>query len=75
MDVPTLDSLVELLQGVNVERVAKAANVSTKTIYRIKQRAKNSAGDEISPTLDTARRIAEAVRAVRAQESQPASPV
>lgn len=73
MDIPTLDSLVELLQGVNVEKVAKAANVSTKTVYRIRQRARNSQGKVISPTLDTVRDLIAAVHAVKAEEAREAA--
>ncbi len=72
MDVPSTEALVELLKGVNVEKVAAKAGVSTKTIYRIRQRAKNSAGEEISPTLDTVRRLVDAVHAVRAEDKAAA---
>lgn len=72
MEIPTTEQLIALLEGVNVEKVAQRASVSTKTIYRIRTRAKNSAGDEISPTLDTVRRLVEAVHSVRAEEQAAA---
>ena len=53
----TPHELAEMLRGVNVAAIAKAADVSTKTIYRIRQRP-----DEYSPTLSTASRLIEAVK-------------
>ena len=35
----TREQLADLLQKVNVEEIAKAANVSTKTIYRMRHKA------------------------------------
>ena len=57
--------LAAMLEGVNVEAVAKAANVSTKTIYRIRQAAQPGR-EQYEPGLMTAKAIIDAVDAVRA---------
>ncbi len=50
----TSDKLAELLLTVNVEDVAREADVSTKTIYRLRHK-------QHSPTLDTVQRILDAI--------------
>jgi DNA-binding XRE family transcriptional regulator len=50
----TRETLAEMLSGVNVEDLAKEAEVSVKTIYRLRHQ-KNAA------TLDTAEKLAAAV--------------
>lgn len=57
----TRDELAELLLTVNVRDVAKAAKLSTKTIYRLRHR-------QNSPTLDTVASLVEAVKRVRAAQ-------
>ena len=52
----TLHELSEKLKKRNVEAVAKAAGVSTKTIYRIR------AGSRHSPNLRTVERIVQALK-------------
>ena len=54
----TSKQLAELLAAVNVEDVARAANVSTKTIYRLRHQ-------QHSPTLDTVEKILAAIEAVK----------
>ena len=62
----TADQLANLLATVNVEAVAKEANVSTKTIYRLRHKTN-------SPTLDTVAAIVAAVKRVKSREArQPA---
>jgi DNA-binding phage protein len=62
----TQKQLAEMLGRVNVEDVAKAAKVSTKTIYRLRHQ-KNS------PTLDTVERLLAAIKRVeRAAEKASA---
>ena len=50
----TKPQLADLLRDVNVEAVAAAAGVSTKTIYRLRHQAAN-------PSLDMVERIVRAV--------------
>ena len=59
----TPEQLAELLRGVNVAEVAKAANVSTKTVYRLRQY--DPAGDW-APNFSTVRDLAAAVRQIKA---------
>ena len=54
----TSKQLADMLRAVNVAEVAKASGVSTKTIYRIRQRP-----DEYSPTLETAGKLLDAIKA------------
>lgn len=54
----TRKQLADMLATVNVEEVAKAANVSTKTIYRLRHQ-------QHSPTLGTVEKIMGAIKAVR----------
>jgi len=56
--------LVTLLQGVNVAAVAKAADVSEKTIYRIRQSAKPGR-EPYLPTMANALAIRDAVQAMK----------
>jgi len=56
----TADQLADLLATVNVEEVAREADVSTKTIYRLRHKAN-------SPTLDTVAAILAAVDRVKAR--------
>jgi DNA-binding phage protein len=56
----TRDQLAELLAGVHVADVAREANVSTKTIYRLRHK-------QHSPTLDTVQQIVEAVKRLKKQ--------
>jgi DNA-binding phage protein len=55
MNIPTQAELARLLQGVNVEAVAREANVSTKTIYRYRW-------CKSAPALDTLERVVAAVQ-------------
>lgn len=55
----TRDELAELLKRVDVVDVAREANVSTKTVYRLRHKAN-------APTLDTVERIVSAVRKLNA---------
>jgi DNA-binding phage protein len=57
----TRTELAAMLAGVNVEEVAKAAKVSTKTIYRLRHQRH-------APTLDTVERIIEAIKLVKPAE-------
>jgi DNA-binding phage protein len=61
-DMVTQQQLADMLAGVNVEDVARAANVSTKTIYRLRHM-------QHSPTLGTVEKILGAIAVVKAQES------
>ena len=54
----TSQQLAEMLSTVNVEDVARAANLSTKTIYRLRHQ-------QHSPTLDTVQRILTAISEVK----------
>ena len=54
----TQQQLADMLLDVNVEAVAKAANVSTKTVYRLRHQ-------QHSPTLGTVERILRAIEAVK----------
>lgn len=60
----TRDTMADLLKDVNVVEVAKEAEVSTKTIYRLRQKG-------TSPSLDTCVQIIEAVARIKAR-NQPA---
>jgi DNA-binding phage protein len=60
----TQQQLADMLAGVNVEDVARAADVSTKTIYRLRRK-------QHSPTLGTVEKILAAIAVVQA----PAVPV
>lgn len=55
----TRDELADVLKRVNVARVAEEAQVSTKTVYRLRHKAN-------SPTLDTVERLVSAVRKLNA---------
>jgi DNA-binding phage protein len=57
----TRDQLAELLQGVNVEDVAREAGVSTKTIYRLRHQ-------QTAPTLETVERLLNAIERLRAEK-------
>ena len=54
----TREQLAELLRTVNVEDVAREAQVSTKTIYRLRNQ-------ENAPTLDTVEALVAAVKRVK----------
>ena len=58
----TRDDLARMLEGVSVERVAKEADVSAKTIYRLRHR-------KHAPTLDTVEKIVSAIRRIKAVEA------
>jgi DNA-binding LacI/PurR family transcriptional regulator len=62
----TSKQLAEMLQTVNAEDVAKLADVSVKTIYRLRN-MKNS------PSLATAERLVAAVNALRPRPTRRAS--
>lgn len=62
----TSDQLAELLATVNVEDVAKEANVATKTIYRLRHKIN-------SPTLDTVAAILAAIERINARRGMDAS--
>lgn len=55
----TRDELADVLKRVNVARVAQEAQVSTKTVYRLRHKAN-------APTLDTVERLVSAVRKLNA---------
>ena len=59
----TRDQLAELLGTVAVEDVAREANVSTKTIYRLRHK-------QHAPTLDTVEKILAAVRVIKGRRRQ-----
>ena len=61
----TADQLASLLATVNVEEVAREADVSTKTIYRLRHKTN-------SPTLDTVAAIVAAVDRVKARAAPTA---
>lgn len=54
----TRDELADILCGLNVEDVAREANVATKTIYRLRHK-------QNSPTLDTVAAILAAVERIK----------
>jgi DNA-binding phage protein len=62
----TRDQLAELLAEVRVEDVAREANVSTKTIYRLRHK-------QNSPTLDTVEQIVSAVQRIKAAQAKQAA--
>lgn len=62
----TRDQLAELLAEVRVEDVAREANVSTKTIYRLRHK-------QNSPTLDTVEQIVSAVQRIKAGQAKQAA--
>jgi predicted transcriptional regulator len=57
-----LNELARMLAGVNVKEVAKAASVSQKTIYRIRQLPAQP-GNDWRPNVSTVEAITEALRA------------
>jgi DNA-binding phage protein len=62
----TPQQLAKLLRGVNVAEVAKVANVSTKTIYRLQQQAN-------VPNMATVQRLLDAIKATKpARKRKPA---
>ena len=65
----TSKQLADLLATVNVEEVARAANVSTKTVYRLRHQ-------QHSPTLATVEKILAAINSVRpgCTDAAPAVP-
>ncbi len=63
----TPEQLAAMLREVNVADVAKAADVSTKTVYRIRQNPQ-----KYSPTLQTAARLIDAVKALKAKPAKRA---
>lgn len=62
----TRQQLAELLGQVNVEEVAREAEVSTKTIYRLRHQ-KNA------PTLDTVHAILQAISRIESRRPAPAA--
>lgn len=62
----TRDQLAELLGTVAVEDVAREANVSTKTIYRLRHK-------KHSPTLDTVESILSAVKRLKSRRRKSAA--
>jgi DNA-binding phage protein len=62
----TRDELAQLLRTVNVEDVAREADVSIKTVYRLRHR-------QHSPTLDTVERLVAAVKRVKAANRKSVS--
>jgi predicted transcriptional regulator len=54
----TRSKLADLLKKVNVREVADEANVSTKTIYRLRHQ-------ETAPSVDVAERLALAVERIK----------
>lgn len=64
----TQQQLADLLQDVNVEEVAKAAGVSTKTIYRLRHQ-------QNFPNMATVVRLLDAIKAARrpARKAKPAA--
>ena len=59
----TPKQLSEMLRGVNVAEIAKAANVSTKTVYRLRHQ-------DHSPNMQTVHRLLAAIEAAK-----PAAPI
>ena len=62
----TKDQLAALLLTVPVEAVAKEADVSTKTIYRLRHMATN-------PTIDSVARIVAAAKRIKAKRAKAAA--
>lgn len=61
MRIPTKEQLAELLSGLNVKELAKAAGVSTKTVYRYRKgvtRPSLETLEVLEPILKEARRKA-----------------
>ena len=69
-DMTTPEQLAEMLRDVNVAQVARAANVSTKTIYRL--RHFDPAG-KTAPNLRTVQRLLDAIKATKKPARKPAS--
>ncbi len=63
----TKTELAEALKGVNVAELAKAADVSTKTIYRYRS------GTEHSPNLETVTRLLAAAKTLRRKGAKVAA--
>lgn len=63
----TRSKLADLLKGVNVREVANEAEVSTKTIYRLRHQAN-------APSVDMAEKLAQAVERIkrRGKKAKPA---
>lgn len=63
----TPEQLAELLRGVNVAEVAKAANVSTKTVYRLRHQSN-------LPNMQTVQKLLDAIKATKqpARRRKPA---
>lgn len=59
----TREQLADLLMTVNVEDLAREAQISTKTVYRLRHK-------QHSPTLDTVQNLLSAVERLRAQTQQ-----
>lgn len=59
----TTDQLADLLRTVNVNDLAAEANVSTKTIYRLRHKLN-------SPTLGTVESLVAAVRRLKGRKSK-----
>ncbi len=60
------EQLAEMLRGVNVAEVAKAANVSTKTIYRLRHQLN-------APNMATVNKLLAAIKAQKmASKRKPA---
>lgn len=71
----TRDELSALLLGVNVEEIAREANVSTKTIYRMRHKANAPSYATIERIVAAAQRLKKHVkrqRKVRATATQGA---
>ena len=66
----TPEELAELLRDVNVAEVAKAANVSTKTVYRLR---KPDPTGKTAPNLKTVQRLLDAIKATKKPARKPAS--
>jgi DNA-binding phage protein len=63
----TPEQLAELLRGVNVAEVAKAANVSTKTVYRLRHQSN-------LPNMQTVQKLLDAIKATKpARKRKPAA--
>lgn len=63
----TPEQLAELLRGVNVAEVAKAANVSTKTVYRLRHQSN-------PPNMKTVQKLLDAIKATKpARRRKPAA--
>ena len=57
----TRDDLAKLLSGISVADVAREAEISPKTIYRLRHR-------QNSPNLETVEKIVAAIRRIKAVE-------